>query len=282
MDIRDRPHAVGVVASARGDAGLAAGAVVDLADLALGPVVEGHLRGPVAAVHREARVVHLARERLLDRAIDDLRLGGFVQLDTNTNWSAGQKQVRTEFLHDPIFPDPGPRVGVRLTEALEKAQHSIVLESPYFVPSRALLRLLDRKCAEAVQVMVVTNSITSNDGILPYVAYLKYRRHLARSGVDLREFKGHDCLHAKSAVIDGHLALVGSYNIDPRSENLNTEVMSVADDQDVAGQLLAAIDSHAAQSWQIAARRERVRPTRAMSIRMWAARMLLPFVEGQL
>jgi cardiolipin synthase C len=221
-------------------------------------------------------------EKLLNGALEDLQRGGFVRLDTNTDWSAGQKQVATEFLHDPTFPNAGPRVGVRLTEVLEKAQQSIVLESPYFVPSRALLQLLDRKCAEGVHVTVVTNSMTSNDGLLPYVAYLKYRRHLVRSGVDLREFKGPDCLHAKSAVIDGHLALVGSYNIDPRSENLNTEVMSVADDESVASELLAAIESHAVRSWQIGARRERIRPSRALALRMWAARMVLPFVEGQL
>lgn len=221
-------------------------------------------------------------ERLLDGALEDLQRGGFVRLDTNTDWSAGQKEVATEFLHDPPLPHDGPRVGVRLTEVLEKARQSIVLESPYFVPSRALLRLLDKKRAEGVRVMIVTNSMSSTDGLLPYVAYLKYRRHLVRSGVDVREFKGPDCLHAKSAVIDGHLALVGSYNIDRRSENLNTEVMSVADDEAVAGELLAAIDAHAARTWRIGVRRERVRRSRVVALRMWAVRMLLPFVEGQL
>ena len=155
-----------------------------------------------------------------------------------------------------------------------------MLESPYFVPSRALLKLIDKKRAQGVQVKVVTNSLTSNDGILPHVAYLKYRRHLVRAGVDVREFKGPDCLHAKSAVVDGRIALVGSYNIDPRSENLNTEVMSVAVDEDVARDLLAAIDAHAAQSWRIGPRRERT--SRALSLRMWAMRLLLPFVENQL
>lgn len=219
--------------------------------------------------------------RLLDGALDDLQRGGFVRLNTNDDWSAGQKQIGgVDFLHDPIAPGDGPRVGERLTEVLETAKESIVLESPYFVPSRAFLKLIDKKRAEGVHVTIVTNSLTSNDGILPHVAYLKYRRHLVRAGVDVREFKGPDCLHAKSAVVDGRIALVGSYNIDPRSENLNTEVMSVAVDEDVARELLAAIDAHAAQSWKIGPRGQRT--SRALSLRMWAMRLLLPFVENQL
>ena len=223
----------------------------------------------------------LRAQKLLDGALDDLQKGGFVHLDTNRDWSAGQKEIASvDFLHDPIVAGEGRRVGAQLTEVLEKAKRSIVLESPYFVPSRALLRLIDKKRAEGVRITVVTNSMTSNDGILPHVAYLKYRRHLVRSGVDVREYKGPDHLHAKSAVVDGKIALVGSYNIDPRSENLNTEVMSVANDETVAQELLASINVHATHAWKIGGRRERT--SRAMSLRMWAMRLLLPFVEGQL
>jgi putative cardiolipin synthase len=38
------------------------------------------------------------------------------------------------------------------------------------------------------------------------------------------------CLHAKSLVVDDRLAFVGSYNLDPRSENLNTEVGLLVED----------------------------------------------------
>lgn len=220
-------------------------------------------------------------EQMLERALDALKNGKFLQLDTHNDWSAGQKQIaNVEFLHDPIVAGAGRRVGVRLAEVLESAKQSIVLESPYFVPSKAMRRLLDRKLAEGVRVTIVTNSLASTDGILPYVAYLKYRRHMIRSGADMREYKGPDCLHAKSAVVDGRIALIGSYNIDPRSENLNTEVMSVAVDTGIARELLASIETHAPEAAKIGAPRDS--PSRAMSLRMWAARLLLPFVEGQL
>ena len=222
--------------------------------------------------------------RMLDEALHELEGGKFLQLNTNDDWSAGQKQVATvDFLHDPVVPERGTRVGKRLAEFLEGAKESIVLESPYLVPSRSLLQLLDEKRAQGVQVMIVTNSLSSNDGFLPHVAYLKYRRHLVRSGIDLREYKGPHCLHAKSAVIDGRIVLVGSYNIDPRSENLNTEVMTVVDDESVATEVLGAIGVHAENAWRVASRHDRsMRWPRSLSLRVWAARLLLPFVEGQL
>lgn len=223
-------------------------------------------------------------EVLLSNALAAMQKKEFIRLDTNYDWSAEQPNVASiEFLHDPVGAGPGPRVGTRLTEVLEKANESIVLESPYFVPSRSLIRLIEAKRKEGVSVMVVTNSLTSNDGFLPHVAYLKYRRHLVRAGVDVREYKGPHCLHAKSAVVDGRIALVGSYNIDPRSENLNTEVMAVADDEGAARALLASIEAHAAHSYKIGTRRQRgAWPNRVTSFKMWVTRLFLPLVEGQL
>jgi putative cardiolipin synthase len=221
-------------------------------------------------------------KQLLAQAVESLRGGKFLEFDTNRNWSEGQKDVAvTEFLHDPV--GRGPRVAIRLGEVLEKAEKSILLESPYVVPSRSFLALIEKKRAEGVSVTILTNSLRSNDGFLPQVAYLKYRRRLIRAGVDLREYKGPQCLHAKSAVIDGRIALVGSYNIDPRSENLNTEVMALADDEEVAATLAASIQSHAENAYKIGTRRQRgAWPNRVTAFKMWLTRFFLPFVEGQL
>lgn len=110
-------------------------------------------------------------------------------------------------------------------------------------------------------MQIVTNSLRSTDGVLPQAGYLKYRRRLARAGIDVREYKGPDPLHAK---------------------------MCVADDEDVAQELLLSIDLHLQNAWQIhgngkPARVERYPlVSRAKKIRVWAARLLLPIVENQL
>jgi hypothetical protein len=64
------------------------------------------------------------------------------------------------------------------------------------------------------------------------------------------------CLHAKSMVVDERVAFVGSYNLDPRSESLNTEVGLLVEDAAFARELQAGIlrDMRAENSWVIARR----------------------------
>jgi putative cardiolipin synthase len=242
----------------------------------------------------DLRVRVTAREkrraaRVLDDLLRELECGGFVALNTGRDWSEGQKEVDSvRFLHDPLVSEEGPRVGARLLELMEQATTSLVIESPYLIPSKPLLELLDRKLAEGVYVVILTNSLRSTDGVLPHAGYVKYRRRLVRAGVDVREYKGPDMLHAKTAVIDGETVLVGSYNIDPRSHNLNTEVICVVEDEDIGREVLDSIDLHLRNAWQVPRHRDAGRPERdrgalrAKSFRAWAARLLLPLIEQQL
>jgi phosphatidylserine/phosphatidylglycerophosphate/cardiolipin synthase-like enzyme len=223
------------------------------------------------------------------RILDAARCDPYVRLDTNTDWSAGQRDVETvRFLHDPLVSEEGTRVAERLAKIVDGAQSSIVIESPYLVPSKSLLEQLEKKLKQGVYVQIVTNSLRSADGVLPQAGYLKYRRRLARAGIDVREYKGPDPLHAKSYVIDGKVAIIGSYNLDPRSQNLNSEVMCVAEDEELAQALLESIDLHLQNAWTV---RRNGRPlrvhrdpevSRAKSFRAWAAKLLLPLVENQL
>ena len=123
---------------------------------------------------------------------------------------------------------------------------------------------------------MLTNSVRSTDGLLPQVAYLKYRHDLSRAGVDFREYKGPDCLHSKSIIVDGRVAMVGSYNIDPRSQYLNTEVTCVTEDEAFARELLGSVDGHIHNAWTIPA------APHAAPLRIWAIRLLLPILEHQL
>jgi len=219
----------------------------------------------------------------LDDSLRSLVDGGFIAIDTLHDWSANQTEVSAvQFLHDPV--GNGPRVADALDPILESAQSSIVIESPYVVPSRPLLKLLERKLAGGVRVQIVTNSLRACDGVLPYAGYLKYRRRLVLRGVDMREYKGPHTLHAKTLVIDGRTVLIGSYNLDPRSQNLNAETMCAVDNEAVARDALASIDQHVQNSWKVAAHehRVRVRVPRSWRIRAWAARLFLPLYERQL
>jgi putative cardiolipin synthase len=87
-----------------------------------------------------------------------------------------------------------------------------------------------------VRVSVVTNSLAATDVTVVHGGYARYRRPLLEAGVELWELKrsGREgvgifgsrgaSLHTKAFVVDGERIFVGSFNLDPRSAKLNTEM----------------------------------------------------------
>jgi putative cardiolipin synthase len=69
--------------------------------------------------------------------------------------------------------------------------------------------------------------------------------------VELWEFSGAKTLHAKSVVVDGKITLIGSYNLDPRSRNLNTEVAVAVEDAEIAAITAESMERNLESAWRI-------------------------------
>ncbi|HEV7263906.1 MAG TPA: phospholipase D family protein [Falsiroseomonas sp.] len=125
-----------------------------------------------------------------------------------------------------------------IADALREAKREVRLISPYFVPGRLGLKLLRELRARGVSISVVTNSLAATDVVAVHGGMMRYRRALLRAGVEMYELKpgpfdekaslfgsrGGAALHTKALVVDGLRAFVGSFNLDPRSAALNTEM----------------------------------------------------------
>ena len=156
------------------------------------------------------------------------------------------------FLHDPVEPRADARkVGDELRDLLDAASSSLIVESPYLVPTRALREGIRRAVARGVRVRILTNSLAVTDNLWPQAAYVGDKEELVADGVELWEYRGPECLHSKAAVIDGRRVVVGSYNLDPRSQRLNRELVLVVDDEALAAQLRAQMDEHLTRAWRI-------------------------------
>jgi putative cardiolipin synthase len=137
----------------------------------------------------------------------------------------------------------------RLTGELASARHKALLISPYFVPGEAGTDGLTAQVAHGVQVGIVTNSLAANDVAAVHSGYMRYRKPLLAGGVRLYELKAQDrhkastfgssgaSLHTKAFVVDDRRGFVGSFNLDPRSAYLNTEMGAVFDDPVLAARL---------------------------------------------
>lgn len=146
----------------------------------------------------------------------------------------------------------------RLFELNSMAEHEVLIENGYFIPRDEGLARLRSQLQRGVGIKVLTNSLASNDTGLSHAGYKRYRQRLLEAGVELFETRidaalGGDFelneqsptavgLHSKAATIDRQIGFVGSYNLDPRSAFINTEIGLVVHDAGFAGRLANAIE----------------------------------------
>ena len=117
------------------------------------------------------------------------------------------------------------------------AKHELQITSPYFVPGKTGTQHLCALVARGADVKILTNSLAATDVAAVHGGYAPYRKPLLKGGAKLYELKpdggthrlrlfgsGRASLHTKAFLIDGKTAFIGSFNFDPRSESLNTEM----------------------------------------------------------
>ncbi|MCA1979223.1 MAG: phospholipase D family protein [Thiobacillus sp.] len=210
-----------------------------------------------------------------------------------------------EFIHDTPGKNGnrwslggGGTSGAALAQLVAGAKESILIQSPYLVLSDRAKALFRAAVARGVKVRILTNSLASTDNLQAFSGYRKQRRALLKMGLDIREFKPDPAsraalmsranaparppvfaLHAKSMVVDGKVAFVGTFNFDPRSENLNTEVGAIIRHEGLARQLqeIMETDLRPENSWRAADEPDQYVPlTRRGQVRLWQLLPLKP------
>ena len=160
----------------------------------------------------------------------------------------------------------------QLYDAVQNAKSSVLIQSPYLILPEGGIELLAELVARDISVRVSTNSLASTDNIQAFSGYQGQRDDLLEAGVELYEFMDEPmiseelidrlprivendpifALHAKSMVIDDKILFIGTFNLDPRSANLNTEVGMLVESVDLARQVTESIERDMApgNSWQ--------------------------------
>jgi putative cardiolipin synthase len=159
----------------------------------------------------------------------------------------------------------------QLIEALANARRDILIQSPYLVMPEGGIEFFAKLIERGVRIRISTNSLASTDNIQAFSGYASQRKRLLKAGIEIYEYKAYPALrktlleryprivetnpifalHAKSLVIDDETIYIGTFNLDPRSANLNTEVGLLARNAELAGQLRASIeqDMRPENSW---------------------------------
>lgn len=171
-----------------------------------------------------------------------------------------------------IYDDPGKvtarevtadtHLAPMLSAYIGNATQEIDIVSPYFVPGKRLVEYLGEQVDKGVKVRILTNFLAANDVGLVHAGYMRYRTGLLERGVVLYEYKAvrdhneeehsakkwtgssHASLHAKTFIWDRRAMFVGSFNLDPRSVSLNTEMGVVFESPKLAAAVMDSFDDN--------------------------------------
>jgi cardiolipin synthase C len=146
-----------------------------------------------------------------------------------------------------------------LLNLMQQAQGDVLIISPYFVPGARMMAVYEQLRKRGVRIRVLTNSLASNDAPAAHAGYARYRNALLDMGVELYEMrsdpetaaallgsssqkeehsswwgsgpggskgngKTRASLHSKAVIIDQRYSVIGSMNLDLRSQLKNSEV----------------------------------------------------------
>ncbi len=146
-----------------------------------------------------------------------------------------------------------------LINLVKQAKKSIMIQSPYLITTALGKKLFQDAVKRGVNIKIMTNSLASTDNLEAFSGYQRDRELLLMTGMKIYEYKPDAAvrykimtgalqqklnyrpvfgLHAKSMVIDGITTVIGTFNLDPRSANLNTECVTIIHSEKISREVL--------------------------------------------
>jgi len=145
-----------------------------------------------------------------------------------------------------------------LRESLLSATSEAIVISPYFVPQKAGIEAISELQRKGINVTIITNSLAANNQSSVHGGYAPSRKPLLKSGVRIFEVRpdakvsgaelmaasgAKATLHTKAFIVDRRELFIGSFNFDPRSARINTELGVIIRSPEMAGQAAKIIEA---------------------------------------
>ncbi len=244
---------------------------VDLDAVAAGAIVP-ELSASFDAFWNSSFAYPIASVASADEPADNAPATHEIELAAGAAWLAGELDAhRLELTWVPATvladrpakiasetsPDEEVTIANDIFALMSSANQELIIISPYFVPGKDGIALMQALVDKGVRIRVLTNSLASTDSPMVHTGYARYRVALLKLGVDLREvrpklgqkrprfhpFRSSNArLHAKALVIDQKIVFIGSLNMDARSAHTNSELGLVIRSAEIARQVTGLLD----------------------------------------
>ncbi|MBO0589994.1 phospholipase D family protein [Cellulophaga sp. E16_2] len=150
-----------------------------------------------------------------------------------------------------------------LINLVKNAKTTIDIQTPYLITSALAQNLFKDAVDRGVKIRILTNSLASTDNVEAFSSYQTDRKKLLQTGVRIFEFRPDAAerkkimtgelqekldytpifgLHAKSMVVDHKTTVIGTFNLDPRSANLNTECVVIVSSEKISKGVLSGME----------------------------------------
>ena len=252
----------------------------DLDLAAVGPLVQEVSRSfdqywnsefavPISAIVDERLTAQEYQERKekLYRWVEEVKDYPYPIDTTSDVVMARLEEFRGDFIWAParaLYDEPDKlqtkeeEVADHLIQLAKDKDHDVMIEAAYVIPGPEGIERARINKEWGVRQRLLTNSLATNDVAAAHAGYAKYRRDLIRNGVELYELRpgastvraewsalagrSKASLHTKAFVIDSSLVAIGSFNVDPRSIALNTEIVILVESDELAARVLKYMD----------------------------------------
>lgn len=160
--------------------------------------------------------------------------------------------------------NPTSKVYDALQHIIKDTTDSMYISSAYLVPGKRGLAEMQECISKGISMFVLTNSLSSTDSLPVYAGWERYRDKLVKMGAEVYEYRksagkiqvkgkltSGASLHSKTLVFDKKIAWIGSFNLDPRSSIINTEVVAIFDNEEFAKESIKLIHLDMQGAWHI-------------------------------
>ena len=202
---------------------------------------------------------HPFTQDYLQALTDDPFWQAFRSQQLNLHWTDAQLVVDSPSKGHGVY-EQQHLLAHQLQQSIGLPKSEFLIVSPYFVPTHSGYTELVKLARSGVAITLLTNSLEATDVAVVHAGYAKWRKRLLEAGVKIFELQRlsplarkqekrarrkklnakerlgtfASSLHAKTFVVDGARVFLGSFNFDPRSTQLNTELGFVIDSQHFA------------------------------------------------
>ena len=160
------------------------------------------------------------------------------------NWESLTKETqKVSLLSNPVNAgNKEPWMWYALNQLMKQGE-KVTIYTPYIICGKEMYQDLHQLMQNGTRVDIITNAVSSGANPWGCTDYLNQKENILKTGANVYEFMGKHSCHTKALLIDNHMTILGSYNMDMRSTYQDTELMLVVDSPELNAEIAKEMET---------------------------------------